>query len=265
MKIFEPTRLREVACEGMLAFLLENTYDQKRPMGNVAAAELGDVIRSWLIGFHREVAPIVPRSLQWLDKAIADEEDQWFGVDPNTHRTTLHWAKAIGLWLNVEGNHEGEWDLARTYEEARWRYEKRPWPTHEIVKWGLDDYMAFAYLGGQHAEGFEAGIEMYERWTGKSEVSLSKPLKPRDFGYALCLHQTARQAFDEEDLFKAGRKVLQAHLQQTWLGGGQAIRAATWLNIVYGLHDPNLTPLQVVLKAYENMPDVPRPDFVSEV
>jgi hypothetical protein len=198
--------------------------------------------------------------LQWIDKAIA--EDEKFGVDPNGHRAALHWAKAIGGWLDDGSNYEGEWDSARVYEEARWRYEKRPWPTSEIVKHGLDDYMAFAFQGGEHDDGFEAGVGMYERWTGKTDVSLSGTLKPREFGYALCLYRAARCNFDEEDLFKAGRKMLQANLQEKWLGGGQFIRAATWLKIVYWHHDETLTPLQTVLKAYENMPKVPRPDFV---
>jgi hypothetical protein len=175
------------------------------------------------------MAPVVARSRRWIDKAIRDDED--LGVDPNAHRTTLHWAKALGEWLENGANSEGEWDDARVFEEARWRYEKRPWPTNEIVKSGLDDYMAFAYQGGERNVGFEAGIDMYERWTGKSGVSLSRALKPRDFGYALCLQWTAREQFDEEDLLQAGRKMLQANLQENWLGGGQFIRAATWLKI----------------------------------
>ncbi|WP_255503901.1 hypothetical protein [Cupriavidus sp. UME77] len=232
-------------------------------MGNVAQSDLADVISAWLVSLHVDVAPVIPRSLKWIEQAI--EQDEKFGPDPNAHRTTLHWAKALGGWLDTGWNYEGEWDSARVYEEARWRYEKRPWPAHEIIKSGLDDYMAFAYQGGEHDEGFEAGIEMYERWTGKTSVSLSKALKPRDFGYALCLHRTARQQFDEEDLFKAGRKMLQTNLQENWLGGGQYIRAATWLKIVYWHHDETLTPLQVVLKAYDNMPKVPRPAFVPEI
>lgn len=258
--LFDPKRKRQVTEEGGLARTLRTTYESGRPMGNIATHELGDVISAWLVGLHEDVVPVISRSLEWIDRAIADDEK--FGVDPNEHRTRLHWAKALGGWLRDGWNLEGEWDMARVFEEARWRYEQRPWSTHEIVKSGLDDYMAFAYQGGEYDEGFEAGIEMYERWTGKTEVSLSKALKPRDFGYALCLHRTARQSFDEKDLFKAGCKMLKANLQDNWLGGGQFIRAATWLKIVYWHNDKTLTPLQTILKAYDNMPEVPRPDFV---
>lgn len=56
--------------------------------------------------------------------------------------------------------------------------------------------------------------------------------------------------------------MLRANLQENWLGRGQYIRAATWLKIVYWHHDQSLTPLQTVLSAYDNMPDVPQPDFI---
>lgn len=260
--IFDPVKRRVKGFEDeMLKYYLYTQYDEKRPMGNVAAGQVGTIISAWLVGLHNEISPIVHRSNEWLDRAINGDEK--LGADPNTHRTTLHWARALGGWLEDGWNHEGHWDSARVFEEARWRYAQRPWPTNEVIKSGLDDYMAFAYQGGEHDDGFEAGIDMYERWTGKKEVSLSSSLKPRDFGYALCLHRTARQQFDEDDLFKAGRKMLQVNLQENWLGGGQNIRAATWLKIVYWHHDESLTPLQTVLKAYENMPKVSRPDFVS--
>ena len=173
--LYDPVRARQAAVEGGLARVLGTQHDPKLPMGNFGRAALSDVISAWLVGLHAEIAPAIPRSLQWIDKAVA--EDEKFGVDPNEHRTALHWAKAIGGWLDGGSNHEGEWDFARVYEEARWRYEQRPWPASEIVKSGLDDYMAFAFQGGEHDDGFEAGIGMYERWTGKTGVSLSGTLK----------------------------------------------------------------------------------------
>jgi len=64
------------------------------------------------------------------------------------------------------------------------------------------------------------------------------------------------------DLRKAGHRVPRANLQDIWLGGGQFIRAATWLRIVCWHHDGTAAPLRSALRAYENMPKVPRPDFV---
>ena len=48
-----------------------------------------------------------------------------------------------------------------------------------------------------------------------------------------------------------------------WLGQGHTLCAALWLKLVYALHEPALTPLQTILRAYDNMPDVPWPDFME--
>lgn len=256
--LFDPLKSRlNGFSKGMLNFYLGTQYNSDFPMGNVAVSELETVINAWLVGLHTEIAPVIPRALEWIKKAI--DGDELFGVDQNAHRTTLHWASALGRWLQDGLNDNVAWDVARTNEVARWHSQQRPWTAREIVNSGLDDFMAFAYQG---RDGFESGVEMYESWTGKREVSLSKLLKPRDFGYALCLQRTSRHQFDEDELFEAGRKMLQANLQEKWLGGGQFIRAATWLKIVYWHHDQTLTPLETVLKAYDNMPKVSRPECV---
>ena len=152
------------------------------------------------------------------------------------------------------------------------QHESCPWTMHEVIHDGLDDYLAFCFRGGGELEDFAVGVEMYERWTGKKDVELKGTLKPREFGLALCLHFGGEKVFDEDELYRAGRRMLKANLQEKWLGAGQNIRAATWLYIVHTFRDslgtpvenPPLTPRQVILKAYEDMPDVPKPDFVRD-
>lgn len=254
---FNPVRSREIT-PGALARALRTEYEAGRPMGNVAASELSDCIRAWLVGFYSETAPIIRRNNGWLKRAI--EEGENFGINPDLHHVTLHQARAIGEWMESGRDDVATWNRARLYEESAWRHSSRPWTDKEILQDGLNDFMAFACLGGPGDGAVDAGIEMYERWKGAKEISLKKALKPCDFGYVKCLH-LARQKFEAEDLFKAGCKMLQVHLNEKWLGAGQYIRAATWLKIVYS-DDKTLSPLQTLLAAYENMPGVARPDFV---
>lgn len=253
---FDPVRTREIT-PGAVARALRTEYAAERPMGNVAASELSECIRAWLVGFHSEVAPIVRRSNDWLNRAI--EEGEKFGINPDLHRVTLYQAKAIAKWMESGRDDESAWNQARLYEESAWRHESRPWTEKEILQDGLNDFMAFACLGGIQESAVEAGIVMYERWKGAKEISLKKALKPCDFGYVKCLH-LARQQFEAEDLLRAGRKMLQAHLEEKWLGAGQYTRAATWLKIVYS-DNAGLSPLETVLAAYEDMPGITRPDF----
>lgn len=279
--IFDPIRRREVNIEGCLSYVLKTSFDSARPMGNVAYYNVQDVIEAWLVGLSKEIAPVLPRALEWIDLALENGEVNRFGPDPNAHKVTLNWAKAIGQWMysGAPGSshwlgHDdpGLWEKCRVHEEWRWRFEGRPWPTNEIVTYGLDDYLAFTigaanvskYEYGPYNEIYSAGIDMYERWTGKTgPVTLSGAMKPRDFGYALCLHYTAKQSFKEDELFDAGRRMLKANLQNIWLGGGQYIRAATWLKVVYGHLRGEQDPMRCILSAYDNMPKVAKPDFIS--
>ena len=197
--------------------------------------------------------------MEWLRRAI--EADEEFGEERDFHRMTLRWANAIGMWMELGWNAEGDWNEARVFAEASWRYEKRPWPMNQIIRDGLDDYMAFCVQAGE----YEAGIQMYEHWVGIKKLSITKALQPREYGYALCLHRE-RGEFGDAALFDAGRRLLTSHLEEKWLGAGQTIRAATWLKIVYWDRedrDPILTPLRTVLKAYENMPHVEAPGFID--
>lgn len=231
-----------------------------KPIGNYAIHDIQDVIYAWLARLEIEISPAIPRALDWLNQAIKGKEK--FGESQNFHHMRLHWARAISKWLLSAETGKDDWAEAMRFELDYWKDE--PNTATWTIRHCLDDYMAFALQAGRYAE----GIETYERLVGVKKVPLSKILKPRDYAYALCLQQTQGQ-FNDEDLFEAGRRVLQANLKEEWLGRGQSIRAATWLKIVYWDRDlragraPVLTPLQALLKAYDDMPNVPRPDFLA--
>jgi hypothetical protein len=158
---------------------------------------------------------------------------------------------------------QGDWDSARHFELLRWTNKYRPWSQSEIISFGLDEYMALACQCLQSPEALEHAIGLYEDWTGKRQpLPLSKLVLPRDFGYSICMHYTGRHVQVESDLFDAGRRLLRRYLADHWLGGGQTIRAVMWLKIVYSLQNTKLTPMEIILKAYDDMPKVHRPDFV---
>ncbi|HWV14975.1 MAG TPA: hypothetical protein VN030_06045 [Cellvibrio sp.] len=262
--LFNPIKLREKGFSSeMLKFYLSSEYDPKRPMGNVASSDVSTTIEAWLVGLQDKILPIISRSREWLDDAIKKGDE--FSPHNQLHISKLNWARAICEWLENGTDSPGFWENARIFEEAAWRSENRPWPRNEIINDGLDDYMAFAFQAAEPDEGvdgYEVAIDMYEYWLGDKSPSLKKTLKPREYAYALCLHN-ARNLYDRDELFAAGQKMLQANLEEKWLGGGQFIRAATWLKIVYWQNNQALTPLETILKAYDNMPNVERPDFLS--
>ncbi len=267
----------------MLKFYLETSYDPQRPMGNVASHQLAEVICAWLIGLDVEISALIPRSLHWLNLAIESGEENRMGSIPSFHRRTLHWSKAIGTWLFNGENDQASWKMTQdaNLEHMKMGFTKvrgpdkfdfelqrfvpqeltgLPYSSKVILSDGLlDDFMAFSF---QAAE-YEAAIQEYEKHLAPNVPSFTKALSPREVGYLFCLEKAGREQFDKNKLLGAGQKMLKANLQEKWLGGGQYIRAATWLKIVYGYHGDMLTPLQTMLKAYENMPKVSRPDFLN--
>jgi tetratricopeptide (TPR) repeat protein len=238
----------------MLRFYLETKHDPEIPMGNSANMDLRAAISGSLVGLHGEMAPIIPRAVDWLAKAI--EKDEEFGSNPDFYRYQLHAGLALALWMRDRANAVGEWKAARQALKAA-SQQANVYTRVSIKSDYLDDYLALCYQAGQ----YEEGIVEYEKYHGIKALSPKKTLPPRKVAYALCLHE-ARQQFDRDELFQAGRKMLQSYLQSPWLRG-RFDYAAMWLKIVYWHHDPSLTPLQAILKAYDNMPDVPRPDFAS--
>jgi len=225
-----------------------------KPIGNFARSDLQRVVESWLAGLHVEMAHVVPRSVEWLNQAIANGEK--FGQSPAFHAMQLHWARAMGLWMLNGTNVESDWDAALNYEKNFWNEEASSdaWK----VKNDLDDFMAFALQARRYSE----GIDTYERLQGTSNFNLKKVVKPRDYAYAMCLQNTAPQ-FDEDQIFNLGCKILMKNVGEVWLARGQSLRCAMWLKIVYWDRNPSISPLQTVLKAYENMPGESFPVFLN--
>lgn len=233
-----------------------------KPFGNYAVHDLQDAIYAWLVGLQVEIAPVVSRSSEWASAALDIGED--FGESKNFHHIQLYWTQAISKWMLNALNDFDDWNKATGLEVAYWDEEadSDKW----IVRNCLDDYMAFAIQAGN----YEAAIKTYERFLGVKKPKLSKNINPRDYAYAACLAQT-NQEYQEDEIFLIGRHMLQCNLENSWLGYGQSLRAATWLKIVYWDKEwragrtPKISPLQTVLNAYENMPNVVSPDFINRL
>ena len=252
----DPVKSRKNAFnDGTLKFYLNKTFAAGDPIGNYANGDLEYVLKGWLVGVTMELSPIIPRSLEWLDSAIADDEQ--LGEAQNFHRMQLHWAKAIGLWMQNSINDAQAWDRVRFYCEAAFTVDKNVWPKNHIATLRLDDYLAFCF----QAQQYKLGIAEFQKYHGIKTISLKRVLKPREYAYALCLHKVSPQ-FEADALLAAGKKMLAANLEEDWLGRGQNIRAATWLKIVHWQADQQLSPIQTMLKAYDDMPQVPKPSFV---
>lgn len=264
--VWNPSRVREKAAQN-LQVAMGLAPEPGGPLGNFGVGDITDYIRLTLVGYAGEAAPLLTRGNQRIEHALTSNET--FGPVVEPYRHALHQARGLGVWLKDNLLAPENWDESRRYLEASWRNEKRPWTRQEIVRDGLDAYLPLAVLGGlgvDQKDGFDAyraGVDMYEHWVDKPNVSLSRTLRPRELGYVLCRHYLNFE-FDRADVLAAGRRMLAVKLATEWLENGQYATAALWLMLIYwypsfyyGEAVPS--PVDVLRNAYDDMPDIVRP------
>lgn len=266
--IWDTLRMKEVS-ERNLQICLASYPKEGGPIGNYGIGDIEEYIDQSLVGRTALAYPLLIRGNQRIDQGLAEKEYEWFKAPPAQHRHRLHRARALGYWLEDGMLAVEHWNQSRRFLEAWWRSEKYPWTRQDIIREGLDDYMAMAVLGGEDVDykgGFDpyrAGVDMYEHWLGEPGLSPDKVRKPRELGYVLCRHYLNSE-FDRDEVLAAGRRVLAANLESHWLENGQILRAAMRLMVVhwhpsvyYGEEPP--APVDVLLMAYDDMPNVTRP------
>lgn len=249
---FDPVKKRKTAEEFNLDWILSTEFEEDMPMGNVMASRLDSVISLTLVGLGDAVTPVLPKFVSWLKIAIAQKED--FGDSPSFHQRNLNWALGMYSWMLDRTTPLDVWEQARVFDLAA--VEEGAFGHKGIATDRLGDYMAFCLQSGKYAE----GIAEFEKYHGKREFSANKTLKPREFGYRQCLAHIDNHA-NPFPTNEVGHKMLQANLED-WLSYGAYCRAATWLKIVNWDTGEKSHPVDVILSAYEDMPNTARPDFI---
>jgi hypothetical protein len=233
---------------------LEN-FDSAWPMGSVANDECTSLVECVLFGVWPRVKDQVARRIEWLERALNDGEQ--LGPSRSFYRRKLLCALGICRWLHEADSAIDTWRQALDEHEAA-LFEPGTYTTTQVT-YGLDDYMLLSLLSNQPAR----GVAMYERLRpDKPPLPLRSLRAPRDWGWWACRRRLG-EVLDQTALRAAGRRVLRLNLDDPWLGRGQAIRAAMWLMAIYWLDERSLTPVQTLLRAYDDLPKVQRPDFAK--
>ena len=122
----------------------------------------------------------------------------------------------------------------------------------------LEYYMPIAFSGGLYAD----AIRNFEEYDPGVQPNIRTIRSARGVSYLLCQHKLLGM-HDPDQLRKAVHRVLDVNLQSEWLGRyGRYDKVLHWLMIAYAEDNPRADPRQVVLKAYDHMPRVQRPEWV---
>lgn len=258
MSSWKPSDDREWLLERGIAYEHSLSYDESKPMGSWGRSQIGAIVKAHLVNLGAAMIDLAPQAIDWIDRAFAREED--LGPDRLAWYGTLNEAKAMAQWMLEGKNPASTWSLA--FEErlaARQRYadEKLTAKDRNTL---LDDVVAIGLQAGR----YEEAMAYHDTLAGgppKGKVSSIKA--PRQLAYALCQRALGHSSGSDAELVQAGHRVLREHLAERWLHNGQYLRSAMWLKIVYELAQPELSPAEVLLKAYDDMPTIPRPAFLS--
>lgn len=132
-----------------------------------------------------------------------------------------------------------------------------PLSDEAIAQGYLMDYLACCIQSEQYAR----GVSLSERIGAAKNIDPKHIKKVTEFGYWAC-RESLRGKIPTDTYLSVGERTLKGHLQSEWLAHGHMLIAANWLEIVYWHSGVTAVPLDTILKAYDLMPDVPRPTFV---
>lgn len=211
-----------------------------------------DIVYAWLVGLRSEFALVLDLAIMRLEEAIIDDEQ--FGQIQEFYRYQMNEALGLALWLR-DGTNAVETSRRAMHSNQEFLLLEKQTVTSGNM-W-LDAHMALCVQAGA----FEDGIEAYRRYSRTGEPNFKRIFAVRNLCYALCLHH-ARGRFTAEELDRQGRTVLRRLLPE-WLACGHPVNAAILLKIVHWHRDPSLSPLATLIKAYDDMPGVTPPDFVT--
>ena len=262
---FDPVLKRVATDKFTLVYVTDRVAQNADPIGNFGCTDIAYVCSFWLVGVTQDLTLVLRRSIEWIGQALA--HDECFGPPTAKHwwQEELWMAKALGQWMVADPAECSSWLEALRSSEASLLNDSAVYQAKHIPTMRLDRYMGYCVLAGD----FDRGLKEYERFHPAGALKLTSINSPRAFAYALCRYEVLGEG-DATFVHRAGRKVLARHLQSDWLAHGQWLNAALWLHAVYSHRSAAATDATVptdargiVLRAYDNMPDVTRPDFVK--
>ena len=293
MTVFDARRDEQSWQAFTLKYVLNESrehYERNQAVGNSARQLMNEMTYGWLVGLQQDVVPALHKYRSWFE--YSRDIDEQFGDFPLSVSAFRDWAYGLCLWMLDGRNHpevyRGACDLMDRAYATAYRYGPSPSPPKSPPKIvGGQECQESKFVGGKVQDDrvklpardcdilesmrfyftlclqsgeLERGLALYCRVGGNTAIDAKSIRDERDLG---CWISDARlRGVSEDEIVAVGTGFLTKVLQEDWLGSGQAAEAATWLKIVFWHSGRTKTPLETVLKAYDCMPKVQRPDFL---
>jgi hypothetical protein len=215
---------------------------------------LNSVVTAWLVGLKERAAPVLTKLHAALERCVAVTER------PPFEAMTCHQDCALSHWL-LTGQATPDL-LAKAAELGETAFRQRVWndadPEAADHSLYLGNFLGNCLQSGQYARGIRECERLGERLVAGPESIRSDV----EFGYWACRYRLGTDTIGD-DYVTAGERMLRNKLEAEWLGRGHATRAANWLKVVYWDTKILGDPLATLLKAYDLMPHVERPPWLT--
>ena len=240
------------------------SYDTADPgtfaKGAVSTFMVSTLIKALLVGLEDQTVYLAERTQRWLQEAI-EEGERTHDRPPHSadwHQQELSHSLALTKFLRGRGIDRASFARSAELIERSWRTRLDQIPPARMGSDMLEYYMPIAFSGGLYAD----AIRNFEEYLPGVAPNIRTVRSQRGVAYLLSQHKLLG-IHDPEQLRRAVYRMLDVHLQGEWLGRGLHHYALHWLMIAYAEDQPDADPREVVLKAYDHMPKVQRPAWLS--
>lgn len=271
---FDPIRTRDFWFRVRLKYAIDSkppTPDDRTPSGithfpHVAysAGRTDEFIDGYLVGLSKELKPLVEKHVAWMESEPEPALDIYIerGFTYEGWLDSLYdWRWAIGLCKWLGRGHRAFSDLTSA-AVADWQVMELAGPALAArSRASRRNYMDVHLAGALAADAPLIGLKIYDA------AGMKGPMEPATspvrFGHWACRHLVDRGKRDEIFVSR-GREMLTANLLPNFYRRGDLVQAALWLKAIYFDSGVVQTPEQAFAKAYDSMPGVTRPDFISD-
>lgn len=221
------------------------------------------MVDAYLVGLADEVRPALGRLIGWMqeqpepDRLVFSqkgfEEDAW-GL------AVYEWRQALGLcqWLGLREGAERELTAALT---ADLEGIEQASPKHApVTRAGRRADIGARFATALASNSPQLGLKIYEAAGVKRPSGLAAPVLR--FGQWACQH-LARGGARDANFVDRGKAMLTASLLPKFFWEGARIEPALWLKAIYFDSGVVRTPEQAIVKAYESMPGIEKPEFIQ--
>jgi hypothetical protein len=214
--------------------------------GNAAANHVAGIVSAVLAGRWKEFVAIATERVAWLeaDTLLASGE----ASDKPSNRVKLLSALAVARWLLGKPDAAAAWSAA-ALNQGQALKETGVYAAGEESTFGLDDLMGYFLSANQ----FREAVEAYRGAFSEKHPTPTNCRNPRDWA-CVAATQALESRWSAQVVYEAGRRMLRRHLDDPWLGRGQAVRGAMWVALVHTPANPGLCPERILMQAYEDLP-----------